>query len=125
MKACLRIALSPGGPVLRPALLSSQFCADHGRPRNRPALPPRPDWVAAGPVPASSSAKRRWGRKMDLRIALLALCAVAIGAGPAASQPAAFYKGRTVSFLIGYGPGTGYDVYARLLIRHMARHIPG
>jgi tripartite-type tricarboxylate transporter receptor subunit TctC len=48
------------------------------------------------------------------------------GALPAAGQPAAdFYKGRTISFLIGYGPGTGYDVYARLLIRHMARHIPG
>jgi tripartite-type tricarboxylate transporter receptor subunit TctC len=49
-----------------------------------------------------------------------------LGPVPAAAQPATeFYKGRTISFLIGYGPGTGYDVYARLLIRHMARHIPG
>jgi tripartite-type tricarboxylate transporter receptor subunit TctC len=63
---------------------------------------------------------------MDLRIALLVLCALAVGTAPAVSQPATgFYKGRTISFLIGYGPGTGYDVYARLLLRHMGRHIPG
>jgi tripartite-type tricarboxylate transporter receptor subunit TctC len=26
---------------------------------------------------------------------------------------------------VGYGPGTGYDVYARALVRHYERHIPG
>ena len=57
---------------------------------------------------------------------LLFLLALLTLAGAAAAQPAAdFYKGRSISFLIGYGPGTGYDVYARLLLRHMAAHIPG
>jgi len=36
-----------------------------------------------------------------------------------------FYKGRTVSLVIGYSPGTGYDIYARLLARFIGRHIPG
>ena len=36
-----------------------------------------------------------------------------------------FYKGKTVNVVIGYSPGGGYDVYARLLARYMGRHIPG
>jgi tripartite-type tricarboxylate transporter receptor subunit TctC len=45
---------------------------------------------------------------------------------PAAAQTAAdFYKGRTVNILVGFGPGGGCDLYARLLGRHLGRHIPG
>jgi tripartite-type tricarboxylate transporter receptor subunit TctC len=36
-----------------------------------------------------------------------------------------FYKGKQVKLVIGYPAGSGYDVHARLLARHMARHIPG
>jgi tripartite-type tricarboxylate transporter receptor subunit TctC len=36
-----------------------------------------------------------------------------------------FYRGRSISVIVGYGPGGGYDAYARLLARHMGRHIPG
>jgi len=36
-----------------------------------------------------------------------------------------FYKGKTVSVVIGYPPGGGFDTTARLLIRHMPRHLPG
>jgi tripartite-type tricarboxylate transporter receptor subunit TctC len=36
-----------------------------------------------------------------------------------------FYKGRTVEVVIGLSAGGGYDVYARLVARHMAAHIPG
>src|SRR3982751_7065676 len=36
-----------------------------------------------------------------------------------------FYKGRTVELYIGYSVGGGYDIYARLLARHMGRHLPG
>ena len=36
-----------------------------------------------------------------------------------------FYSGRTVQLVIGYASGGGYDDYARLLGRHIARHIPG
>jgi tripartite-type tricarboxylate transporter receptor subunit TctC len=36
-----------------------------------------------------------------------------------------FYKGKQMKLIIGYPAGAGYDVHARLLGRHMARHIPG
>jgi tripartite-type tricarboxylate transporter receptor subunit TctC len=36
-----------------------------------------------------------------------------------------FYKGRTISLIIGYSAGSGYDLYARLLARFIGRHIPG
>jgi tripartite-type tricarboxylate transporter receptor subunit TctC len=36
-----------------------------------------------------------------------------------------FYRGRQVSVIVGYGSGGGYDVYGRLLSRHLGRHIPG
>src|SRR5216684_8810705 len=36
-----------------------------------------------------------------------------------------FYAGRTVQLVIGYATGGGYDDYARMLGRHIGRHIPG
>jgi tripartite-type tricarboxylate transporter receptor subunit TctC len=35
------------------------------------------------------------------------------------------FAGKSISILVGFGPGGGYDLYARTLARHMARHIPG
>jgi tripartite-type tricarboxylate transporter receptor subunit TctC len=36
-----------------------------------------------------------------------------------------FYKGKTISLAIGFDAGGGYDIYGRLLSRHMGQHIPG
>ena len=44
---------------------------------------------------------------------------------PAADSVADFYKGKTVTIVIGYSPGGGYDAYARALARHYGRLIPG
>jgi tripartite-type tricarboxylate transporter receptor subunit TctC len=38
---------------------------------------------------------------------------------------AKFYKGKQVRVIIGVGPGEAYDLYARLLVRHMPKHMPG
>ncbi len=47
-------------------------------------------------------------------------------AGPAAAQSADdFYKSKTVTIYIGYGPGGGYDLYSRLLARHLGKHLAG
>jgi tripartite-type tricarboxylate transporter receptor subunit TctC len=57
-------------------------------------------------------------------LALLALMTLA--AMPAAAQSVeAFYRGRTVTLAIGFSVGGGYDLYARLLARHLGNHIPG
>ena len=46
---------------------------------------------------------------------------------PAQAQDAvaSFYKGRTVTIVVGSSPGGGYDLYGRLIARFMGRHIPG
>src|SRR5499427_5047221 len=36
-----------------------------------------------------------------------------------------FYRGRTMTMVIGFSTGSGYDLYARLLARHIGKHIPG
>jgi len=38
---------------------------------------------------------------------------------------AAFYAKRTVTIAVGFSAGGNYDVYARLVSRHIGRHIPG
>ncbi|HEY3147075.1 MAG TPA: hypothetical protein VGJ75_12030, partial [Dongiaceae bacterium] len=56
----------------------------------------------------------------------IVLCALA--AAPAAAQQedlAAFFHGKTLRLIVGVGVGSGYDINARLLARHMAAHIPG
>jgi len=36
-----------------------------------------------------------------------------------------FYRGKTVTLVIGTGPGGAYDIHGRLVARHLAQHIPG
>ena len=45
---------------------------------------------------------------------------------PARAQSVAdFYRGKTVNVLIGVGVGGEYDLQARLVARHLGKHIPG
>ena len=59
--------------------------------------------------------------------ASMALGMAAVAAMPAAAQQPApeFYAGRTITLLIGFGSGGGNDIWARMVARHMGRHIPG
>jgi tripartite-type tricarboxylate transporter receptor subunit TctC len=43
----------------------------------------------------------------------------------AAQDVERFYAGRKLSVVIGHEVGTGFDIYARTLQRHLGRHIPG
>jgi tripartite-type tricarboxylate transporter receptor subunit TctC len=40
-------------------------------------------------------------------------------------QASDYYAGKTVEMIVGGGPGGGYDIYARVVARHLGRHIPG
>jgi tripartite-type tricarboxylate transporter receptor subunit TctC len=53
---------------------------------------------------------------------MLGLASVVAGR---ADSVADFYRGRTVEVYVGYSTGGGYDIYARMLARHMGRFIPG
>jgi tripartite-type tricarboxylate transporter receptor subunit TctC len=46
---------------------------------------------------------------------------------PAAAQSGAgdFYKGKQLTIFVGFPPGGGYDIYARVVSRHISRHLPG
>jgi tripartite-type tricarboxylate transporter receptor subunit TctC len=53
---------------------------------------------------------------------LIVLCSARVGQAASVEE---FYRDRTVAVLIGYSVGGGYDSYARLLAKHMGKHIPG
>ena len=45
---------------------------------------------------------------------------------PAANAAAEdFYAGKTIRVAVGFSAGGGYDTYARIVARHMGKHIPG
>src|SRR3982074_2342081 len=58
-------------------------------------------------------------------LALLVLLAAAAPARAQQEDVAAFFRGKTLRLIVGIGVGSGYDINARLLARHMAAHIPG
>ena len=57
--------------------------------------------------------------------ALFALFGSSLVESAHAQSVADFYRSKTVNVWIGYGAGGGYDLSARVLARHMGRHIPG
>jgi tripartite-type tricarboxylate transporter receptor subunit TctC len=60
-------------------------------------------------------------RPLFLILLLIAL------SGPAHAQAdvANFYRGKQVRLIVGTAPGGGYDLFARIVARHIAAHIPG
>src|SRR3954451_13029889 len=68
---------------------------------------------------------RRSKRRMPMRVAggIVGLVATLPAIAAAAAQD--FYAGKQINLIVGEAPGGGYDSYARLLARHIVRHIPG
>ena len=60
-----------------------------------------------------------------MRMQLLVCSMLALASPPVAQAQDNFYQGKTVSIVVGYGIGGGYDNAARLIGRHLGRHIPG
>jgi tripartite-type tricarboxylate transporter receptor subunit TctC len=56
---------------------------------------------------------------------ILALAALGSSTPASAQSVADFYRGKSISMVIATSPGGDYDMRARLLARHMSRHIPG
>jgi tripartite-type tricarboxylate transporter receptor subunit TctC len=50
-----------------------------------------------------------------------------LASGPAMAQQSVedFYRGKKIDLIIGYSPGGTYDLYARLVARHLGNYIPG
>src|SRR5215467_9224148 len=64
-------------------------------------------------------------RRKRMKIALLALFVVSASPALAQQDVADFYRGKTVRIVVGVGVGSGYDINARALARHLSAHIPG
>ncbi len=71
---------------------------------------------------SASKSNTRW------KPSLLAV-ALAVAASPSipahAQDTADFFKGKTITILVGAGTGGSYMLYAQLLADHMKRHVPG
>jgi tripartite-type tricarboxylate transporter receptor subunit TctC len=72
-----------------------------------------------------SSTWNIWSRWIRWSLACLLLALVSIGPGAAQNSIEEFYKGRQINLIVGYGPGGGYDITARLVARHLGKYVPG
>src|SRR5437588_5626706 len=57
--------------------------------------------------------------------AVLAFAVVAHSSASTADDAKTFYAGKTLKIIVGLPAGGGADAYARLVQRHLSRHIPG
>jgi tripartite-type tricarboxylate transporter receptor subunit TctC len=60
--------------------------------------------------------------KIGLGLAVLATLHIA--ASQALSQED-FFKGKTIRIVVGFSAGGGFDIYSRVVARHLGKHIPG
>src|SRR5262249_11809856 len=58
-----------------------------------------------------------------IKVTILATAIGILLAAPVCAQE--FYAGKTVTVVVANQAGRGYDAYARLLARHISKHIPG
>ena len=63
--------------------------------------------------------------KTILATAIIAGFTAAAASAQAQDAVAQFYKGRNLDLIIGAAPGGGYDIYARVIARHIDKYIPG
>ena len=64
--------------------------------------------------------------KQWLAVGFLGMSVALVAPGAArADDLADFWRGKTVNIVVGYSAGGGYDIYARVIARHIGRHIPG
>src|SRR3954468_16174536 len=107
----------------RPSPWSRARRSSSAAPANR--SPRRSRARASRRIKAEFSQRRGTGF-MTLRPTLLAGLALAgaLAAMPAGAQPVTF-AGKELKLIVGFGAGSGYDQYARLLAGHIADHLAG
>ena len=62
---------------------------------------------------------------MDKRLVALSTLLIILALGGGSLHAQTFFDGKTIRFVVGFAPGGGFDTYARVISRHMGRHIPG
>ncbi len=67
-------------------------------------------------------------RRIGCIVGIAIFIAATLTAGSAAAETASvadFYRGKTISIVVGSDVGGGYDLNARVLAHHLGRHVPG
>jgi tripartite-type tricarboxylate transporter receptor subunit TctC len=67
----------------------------------------------------------RPGWRRLLVVATVAVATLPAGRAVAQDAVAQFYRGKQITLIVGSSVGGGYDIYARLLARHVSKRIPG
>jgi tripartite-type tricarboxylate transporter receptor subunit TctC len=63
---------------------------------------------------------------MNRRLLGLSIASIVLAAGGSGMVHAqSFFEGKTLRIVVGFAPGGGFDTYARVISRHMGKHIPG
>src|SRR5688572_20385050 len=62
---------------------------------------------------------------LSVTLATLVMSMALVSAANTQPSVEAFYKGKTVTVLIGHPPGGSYDLFARLAVSHIGKFIPG
>ena len=71
-------------------------------------------------------AARQPRARTGVAVVLAPMMALApLASAPAAAQTGPSLASRNVQMLIGFGPGGGYDLWGRVVARHIGKHLPG
>jgi tripartite-type tricarboxylate transporter receptor subunit TctC len=71
----------------------------------------------------NDGSQRRQALRLFLAAVMVAVASLALHPLNAAAED--FYQGKIVNLDIGYSPGGGYDLYARILAKYLGKHLPG
>ena len=74
------------------------------------------------------NSQRATGQKGKVRVVALIAVALLLSVRAPAAQSSVvenFYRGHSISMIIGFGVGGGYDLYGRLISRFMGKYLPG
>ncbi|MBI2359807.1 MAG: hypothetical protein HYV04_13085 [Deltaproteobacteria bacterium] len=60
-----------------------------------------------------------------MRYLILTLVGIALTVGVGQASTHEFFRAKVIRIVVGFGTGGGFDIYARLVARHMGKHLPG
>jgi tripartite-type tricarboxylate transporter receptor subunit TctC len=103
------------------ALLLATACAPG------PSTPSPTATTAPAPKPAAPAVSPAASPGASLAASTATKPAATGPAAPAFDEPtvANFYRNQTVKIVVGFSPGGGYDLYARLIGKYLGKYIPG